>query len=815
MTLFVVIGCGGSGAGKGPDGGGGSGGAVADGAAGDAAPGSDGPVAQSQALVVTAVDPTFVTEDHFIASIEMQLSGEPLAEAMGRDLSGFSRNYACQDAVCQASVYADPALAATAMPESIDLVGFSSGIESYEYSKQPMNNIAFESGAGTSLLFGPVVNPGGATGTDALALAQAWFQHMASGSNLSAGFFAPIDASNPLGWRGLWPVLQPYASWNPAINPTNTANCSLSSDDNPGVHGALLSDDYECDYRTLNLPDRDAQLTKTIGPGSSGWTDWKEALWTLNYLQIMHHTKEGPVETVPENQLVDVGIPGNLAQGWIIPGVYLGSSNIEGFQAGNFIQMLDNQAAQWLLSLTTTDGATLGGFASLADALAYGPQSVLRWFPASIAVTESADASGFPRPSGYAVASPDSHLLDLAGLLGAYASIYALTDQGNTEVGGSQPARAYFDGDPFPAQNQIPDGEATLHDRALAMMRVLAVDIDRLHVDMASGLPVDDARLPGGQLARGTTLSADTAAYTLLALRTTRRSLDSQLTLYANTTPDSRGIPTPLDGFPVVGPAGVSFGARLDQLIDELAGAFYDHLTTPAGVAYGGFDVSASAPTDAGDQLDAHSAAIRGLLIAYLATGATKYRDRAGAVLSRLEAAFYDPAARVYRPTAGDRSPTITFTPRRFGLLQGALRDGYELVATLPGNGALAGLIEDRLGRLNKLVLNGWDDRDGDQMVEWPSECSNLGTGPDGLPMGRGGLQMAERTLSGDTGSSEDFTADGGARVISSDREHDCVPEISAAKLPSALASSVTFTVVPWSPANQGQVYRNGAWVTP
>jgi len=191
MTLFVVIGCGGSGAGKGPDGGGGSGGAVADGAAGDAAPGSDGPVAQSQALVVTAVDPTFVTEDHFIASIEMQLSGEPLAEAMGRDLSGFSRNYACQDAVCQASVYADPALAATAMPESIDLVGFSSGIESYEYSKQPMNNIAFESGAGTSLLFGPVVNPGGATGTDALALAQAWFQHMASGSNLSAGFFAP------------------------------------------------------------------------------------------------------------------------------------------------------------------------------------------------------------------------------------------------------------------------------------------------------------------------------------------------------------------------------------------------------------------------------------------------------------------------------------------------------------------------------------------------------------------------------------------------------------------------------------------------
>jgi hypothetical protein len=821
-ALLGLMGCGGgSGSPRDGAGGGGSGGGAGVGQT-DGPVGNDGAAGtgdgaqppQTLALVVSSVDTTFGTEDHFIASVEMQLSGEPFAQAMGRDLSGYSRNYACQDSVCQASVYADPTNTdPNAMPV-VDLAGYSSAIESYEYSKQPMNNIAFESGAGTSLLFGPVLNPTGATGADALALGQAWFQHMASGSNLPSGFFAPIDAGNPLGWRGLWPVLQPFSSWNPAIAPTNTANCSLSSDDNPGTHGALLSNDYECDYTTLNLPNRDAQVTKTIGPGSSGWVDWKEALWTLNYLQIMHHTKEGPVQTVPEDQLAIVGIPGNLAQGWIIPGVYLGSSNIEGFQAGNFIQMIDNQAAQWLLSLTTTDGAALGGFASLADALAYGPQSTLRWIPASIAVTEASDASGFARPSGYAIASPDSHLLDLAGLIGAYSSAYALTDQGNEQVGGSQPVRAYFDGDPFPAQNQTPDGEATLHDRALAMIRVAVANIDRLHVDSTSGLPVDDAHLPGGHLARGTTLSADVAAYTLLALRTARRTLDSQLTLYANTTPDSRGIPTPLDGFPPLA-GGASFGARLDQMIDALAGAFYDHLTTPAGVAYGGIQVAGETPTDTGTSLDAHTAAVRGLLVAYLATGATKYRDRAAAVLARLESAFYDPSARVYRPTAGDRSATITFTPRRFGLLQGALRDSYELIGSLPGNDALAALIQQRVGRLNKLVLNGWDDRDEDQMIAWPSECANLVTGPDGKPMGRGGLQIGERTLSGDTGSVDDFTADGGTRAIATDREHDCVPEISAAKLPSALASSVTFTIVPWTSANQGQVYRDGGWVTP
>jgi hypothetical protein len=753
--------------------------------------------AQTYALTVTAVDTTFVTEDHFIAAVEMQLSGEPFAEAMGRDLGGYTRDYACQDAVCQASVYIDPS-----NPDAgagvIDLAGYSAGVESYEYSKQPMNNIAFESGAGTSLLFGPVLNPTGATGGDALTLAQTWFEHLAGESFAGGKYVLAASAADPLGWPGLWPVLQPFSSWNPAIAPTNEAGCSLSSDDNPGKNGALLSDNYECDYTTLNLPNRDAQVTKTIGPGSSGWTDWKEALWTLNYLQIMHNVKEVAVEEVADGVLDQVGIPGNDVAGNILPGTYLGSSNIEGFQAGNFIQILDNQAQQWLSQLTTADGATLSGFATLADALAYSPTVAPRWFPASIAVTETADASGFPNPTGYAIASADSHLLDLAGLLGAYSSIYALTDLNNADTGGSQPAEVYFDGDPFPVQNQTPDGSPTLHDRALAMMRVLVVNMDRFHVDASTGIFVDDARAGSGTLTAGTTLSADVAAYALLSLRTARRALDSELTLYANTSPDTEGIPSPLDSFPAVD--GVTFAARLDQLINALSDFFISKLTTASGLAYAGWNVTAGAASDTGVSLDAHTAAIRGLLVAYLATGQTKYRDRAAQVFSRLDAVFYDPSARIYRPTAGDHSSTVTFTPRRFGLLQAALRDTYELYAALPGQGALAALIEDRVGRLDKLVLNGWDDRDQDQLVEWPGECAQMGTGPDGQPMALGALQMAERTLSGETGSLGPFVPDGGMRVITTDREHDCVPEISAAKLPSALANSVTFTLTPRTP---------------
>lgn len=760
---------------------------------------------QTLQLDVTAVDTTFVTRDHFIASVEMQLSGEPFAEAMGRDLAGYSRDFFCQSSPCSPDIYHDPALnngVAGGPVGRVDTAGYSTAVESYEYSKQPMNNIAFESGAGTALSFGPVLNPTGATGADALQGLRAWEERLADEANTTARAFSDtVTPTNPVGWPGFWPTLQPFTQWNPAIHASDASTgCTISSDDDPGATGLLRCDDYECDYTSLHLPDRASQVNMTIGPGSSGWAGWKEALWTLNYLQVMHDTNENPVTIVPDDQLALVGTLGNTVLGadGQVAGTFLGSSDIEGFQAGNFLEILDNGAAQWLSSLTTTDGITLGGFGSIADALAYSDTSPLRWLPGTIKVTEAPDASGFPMPTSYTIASPDSDLLDLAGVLGAYSSVYSLTDQANTAVGGSQSALAYFDGDPFPVQNQTPNGASTLHDRALGMMRVAVVNMDRLHVDPATMLMVDDVGLAGAAVKRGTTLSADTAAYALLALRTARRALDSELVLYSNTKPDAHGVPCPLDTFAAV--RGVPFSTRLDAMIASLASVFYDQLTVPDGHAYGAWDVAHSAPAnaDAGTSLDAHSAAIRGLLVAYLATGETKYRDRALEVFNRLETAFYDPSARVYRTVAGDRSSTLVFTPRRFGILQGALRDTYELIATLPGNAALATLIEDRVARLNKVVLNGWDDRDQDENICWPQECAHQGTGPDGKPLGLGGLQMAERVLSGESGSVQDnFGGDAGPRVIATDREHDCVPEVSAVGLPAALANSVTFTISP------------------
>lgn len=771
------------------------------------------PRPQTLRLTVTAVDTTFVTRDHFIASVEMQIAGEPFAEAMGRELAGFSRDYACPfpkkggEVVCSPNTYYDPALndgVAGGPKGRTDLVGFATAVESYEYSKQPMNDLAFESGAGTSMLFGRVINPSGATGADAAKGMRDWVQRLAGEANTVSRFVSSERTDkNPLGWPGLWLTLQPFTSWDPSIRPTNdSTGCSISSDDDPGAGGSLMSNDYECDYTTLNLPNRSAQVNMTIGPGASGWAGWKEALWVLNYLQVMHDSSERPVAAVPEDQLALVGAAGNTilgTDGSTSPGTFLGSSDIEGFQAGNFIQILDNQGEQWLKELTTTDGATLGGFASVADALAYSDQSPLRWFPGAITVTEASDASGFPRPVSYAIGSPDSSLLDLAGLLGSFASIYALTDRSNAQVGGSQPVRAYFDGDPFPVQNQAPTGAPTLHDRSLAMMRVTIVNMDRLHLDPATGLLADDVVLAGGKPSRGSTLSTDAAAYALFALRTARRALVSELALYSNTKPDRQNEPGPLDAFPAVG--GAPLSGRLDALITSLSTVLFDKLTLADGHAYAGWNLATNAPTDDGEQLDAHTAAIRGLLVAYLATGQPRFRDRALSVFERLEHAFYDPHARAYRPTEGDTSSTLTFTARRFALLEGALRDTYELIALLPGKNAMASLIENRVARLIKLVLNGWDDRDQDESIEWPTECAHLTTVPDGLPLGLGGLQMAERVLTGESGSFADKAGGAsGPRVITTDRDKDCVPEPSAVGLPAALAKSITFTLSPVQP---------------
>ena len=722
--------------------------------------------------ITSTVDSTrFVTREHMLASGEMQISGEPFAEAMGRDLTGYSRNLVPPD------VYIDGPHGVY----GVDLAGFSTAVESYEYSKQPMNMIAFESGAGTDLAANAL---GGSLATQ--------IEHFAEGANslgrwvFHAGTWpannpignvnptgAGSGADNPLGWPGILPTAHVFASFDPAIDPTSAESlqCSIASDDNPNEQGgALVSGDYECSYVSLHLRDRATQIDPTVTPGADGFSTWKYALWTINYMQIMHDGTNQAVDSVADADLDQVGKPGNTVGG--PGGTWLGSSDIEGFQAAMFVLMMNARADDWLLRLATTNGTALSGFPSLQAALAYDYAAPLRWFPGKLAVTEG--------PLAYSISAANPELFDSLGILLGYATAYALGDPDNRDVGGSQTVLAYFDGDPFDADDGMADGEPTLHDRALAMIRVALIDLDRRQT--SHGVFVDTV---GGH-----TISAPAAAYSVIALRVVQRATSSQLELYSNNLPDTAVGRTPLDALPInyPGAPSLTFSQRVDQIVHAHADLLMK-LTTADGHAYAGWDLDADAPTTTDDTLDAHAAAIRGLFAAYLATGDTRYRDRAEAVYARMDKVFYDGDARVWGSSPAPVTD-VTYTPLRFALLQSALRDVYELVASRPGYEQMEPVLEARVARLNKLVLNGWDDRNYNKHVDWPDECTNVS---NGIP--HGGLQMGERTLTGETGRYIDEIG-GNMGPPTSDRESDCVPEVDDAHLPAALAASVTFHVV-------------------
>ena len=178
---------------------------------------------------------------------------------------------------------------------------------------------------------------------------------------------------------------------------------------------------------------------------------------------------------------------------------------------------------------------------------------------------------------------------------------------------------------------------------------------------------------------------------------------------------------------------------------------------------------------------------MRGLFAAYLATGDVKLpRPCDRGLRSACEATFYQPDARIYTetPNASTRRSTHRCASR---CCKATLRDIYELVAALPGGESREPVLEDRLARLNKLVLDGWDDRDE------TSGVSARMRQYDAMHIPRGGLQMAERALTGETGRATDEGAIGPPSI---DRDSDCVPEVDDAHLPAALADAITFTIM-------------------
>jgi hypothetical protein len=313
-----------------------------------------------------------------------------------------------------------------------------------------------------------------------------------------------------------------------------------------------------------------------------------------------------------------------------------------------------------------------------------------------------------------------------------------------------------------------------MHDRALGILKIGLVDLDRLHFDPVKQVLVDSVTVSNGSVTRGTTVTTVELVESILAMRNAFRGLNGSLQLYSNDTPDTHGSPAALDLAPL---SGASYDGTLESHIITLIAAEADFLSAkligPSGAVANGYDLEAQAPDPSPTTLEAETGAIRALLDAYLATSNQSYRELATLVYADLQSRFWMSTPRLFRTTAGV-DDLMQYTPIRFGLLTGSLRQYYKLVANEPMLQPTVGVqLLAEMKRSYKLILNGWDDRNQDDVIQYPAECLSTG------------MEMAERMLTGELGLPQD----------QGDRDSDCVKELSVKGLPAALAGELDIQV--------------------
>ena len=733
-------------------------------------------------LVTRQVD----VQGMMFAAGEMQISGEPFAEFFGgRNLNYYDRTYVPPDRY----LVPDPAFDGGVDP-LVDLFGFSTAVESYEYSKYHMNSIVEFSGAGVSLVNGPLVQRLPQAAAQDKLIARVGQLLTTAGTDLGGYAVLPAPQNNPLnilGFGGLLPTFAPFRGFDPSI-PGSTQ--VVQSCNRAGGYGGIptvgqSTPEYECEYNQLHLPD--TQLDHVLVPAVLGFATWKQSLWAIDFGSRLHDSKSNGVNTVAPGDEPLVGTASNRVVATdppgAAPGTYIGSTPLEGMWGLNMIEGIDN-LDEWILSsLTTSDGVTLSGFESKLAATQYDYTSPLRWFPAAIGVSVDA-TQPFPPVTSVTLADATSRSIDLGALLLGNAMYFAMTDARNAGVGQRIGLQILFDGNhAFPADDGLPDGEETAHDRALAMLRVAFVDLDRMHSDPSTGVLNDSATVSGGTITRSGTVTTTALAHVLVGLRQTVLSLNAAITQYgaADEDPsgDAQGILNSVAIHPPLGGAP-AYSSYVRHVFVTNATFVRDVLTNAEGKVVNGATIANGVTTVTTEPatLGSQAAAARALTEAYLLTSDVTFQARARAVVQHLQGAFYSAPARMFREEEGGPDDVV-MTPELFGWLQSALRETHK-VLFVPNDEALGRPpLEDKIARINTLFMNGWDDLNGNQRVDHGAdggvnEC--LGAR----------LQQAEQSLTGELGL-DDY----GLSVP--DRDQDCVIELGHAQSLSVFAGAVHF----------------------
>jgi hypothetical protein len=744
-------------------------------------------------MVATKVDSLGL----FFASGEMQITGEPFAEFFaGRNLAFYDRTFLPPDEYLvptsgnnDAGVF-DTAVGGNVLPTK-DLFGFSTAVESYEYSKYHMNSVIEWGSAGLSLANGPVLATRPGATIEAKLIARANDLLTTTGTDVGGYAVLPPPTNNPLnilGFAGLTPVFAPYSGFEPAIAGTLgiVQSCARS-----GGYGGIptlgqVIPEYECEYNELHVPD--AALDHMLVPAVLGFGAWKQSLWAIDFAGRIHDSGSNQVNAINPSDQPAVGTSNNSVVGTDPPGAavgtYVGSTPLEGMWGIIMTEGMDNLAEMLRSSLMTTDGATLGGFPSTLAAISYDYTSPLEWFPAATSVTVDATQT-FPPLDTMTITDGTSRAIDLSALLLGFSNFFAMTDSRNAGIGQRIGFQVLFDGNHvFAADDGLPDGEATAHDRALAIARVAFVDLDRIHADPTLGVFNDTATVSGTTITRSNTVTTSILAHAIIGMREAVLSLDAASTQYGaaeeDPSADAQGI---LNTVPITPPGGGSpaFSTYVRSVFVKNAAFVRDTLTTATGQVYNGATIANGVATSmtGAATLESQAAAARALTEAFLLTSDATYLDRARLVVTHMFSAFFSQPALMFRELEGGPDQ-VHMTAELFGWLESSLRE-TDKTLYVDGDPVLGRpALQPVIARIVKLYLNGWDDLNGNQTVDHGGDA--------GLPQEclAARMQQAEQSLTGELGRDD-------IGLPTPDRDSDCVIELGHAMSLSVFAGEVLF----------------------
>ncbi len=562
---------------------------------------------------IKILDKTLNPASNFLAYTEFELSGEPLAEALGLDLDML-----------------DPNQATT--PTAFD---FATGIESYEYSEEAMYALNYQSTMGSHLVNGPLNKLRG--GTPATLTAR--LDEMAQ----AVGFDSNDIPTN------MYPLSIPYASGSPEF--AQQVDMSTTGGEPVEILTAkghvktitVLTPAYQHDYKSLAW--NESSFDKSFNPAAIGGILLKEVMWSQDFLGGMHVTKSDE-EVEAESAVMDQDGSHSL-----------GVSAADGFNG----MLLTEMSIDKLLIMQEQlgfDGKNLG----VKFTPNYNPEHGAIWFANKVAVSQGND-NGVNSIASLKVTNGASTLQDTWQLLWPLAEFYAFTDQRIANSNQNPALLATFDGAPFAAAPKANIDANNTNDIASNDAFSLANNISNLvfnnlaalHFNDKKGTFVTQYSVDGK---KGAEVNTFDAAYTIVALSVYQRAKDALPVGYATADSGSVSLKS-------------AQGKQALAMITAQADFIIDHLITNNGLVADGLNMSTN-KVALTTSLDSQFSAIRGLVSAFLATDKVKYKTAARNIYLSVEQHQFDKNLNTWATTP---SKATIHTPYTQAAISGGLRE--------------------------------------------------------------------------------------------------------------------------------------------